>query len=433
MNSKRSSDEVTCSEAKETKTINYEARNNCHDEELEKEVKLLNISFPLDLEEIKEKKILHEASQMGYIHVVKELLKHKLNVDDKDDDENTALHLASENGHATIVAELLAHGANIELPNEDVCNTCNNCGGGTNALHLATYHGHIEVVKELLKYNPDLSKVNGESHHNALQIACKKEHVDIVKELLANGANVKEIDHFSQDFPILIAAEKGNLAILKELVKYGADPFEEVTENFLGLNSALDVAEELENNEMVEYMFLSGDLDAVVQKYGYTKLHLASHLGHIKIVSTLLEKGCNVNALNTSNRTPLYMAIYRGNIEIVQKLLQHGANINFQNSWGQTVLHYALEELSENFKWKLEDKCDELMDIIELLLRDEYEIDTNLRMTEPFGDESKTVLEMAIELSYKYNVCNEIVRMIAKKACLKPRISDSIYPLKHLL
>ena len=225
MNSKRSSDEVTCSEAKETKTINYEARNNCHDEELEKEVKLLNISFPLDLEEIKEKKILHEASQMGYIHVVKELLKHKLNVDDKDDDENTALHLASENGHATIVAKLLAHGANIELPNGEVCSEYCEDGHGTNALHIATHYGHVEVVKELLKYKPDLSKL-GSRHYTGLQIACDEEHVEIVKLLLANGADVNGNGFSDRDIelPMFITVLNGNVAILKEFLKYGADP-----------------------------------------------------------------------------------------------------------------------------------------------------------------------------------------------------------------
>ena len=116
MNTKRPSDEVTsCPEAKKTKIMNFGVMNNRSNEELEREMELLNITFPLDLEELKEKKILHEASEKGYVHVVKELLKHKLNVDDKNDDEVTALHLASENGHATIVAELLAHGATPDL------------------------------------------------------------------------------------------------------------------------------------------------------------------------------------------------------------------------------------------------------------------------------------------------------------------------------
>ena len=226
MNTKRPFDEVTsCSEAKKPKTKNFEVKNNCPNEELEREMKLLNISFPIDVEEIKEKKILHEASEKGYVHVVKELLKLKLNVDDKDDDEVTALHLASENGHATIVADLLAHGANPELQNGEVCSEYCEDGHGTNALHLATYHGHVEVVKELLKYKPDLSKLNNK-HYNALQIACDEEHVEIVKSLLANGADVNGNGFSDRDIelPIFITVLNGNVAILKELLKYGADP-----------------------------------------------------------------------------------------------------------------------------------------------------------------------------------------------------------------
>ena len=426
MNTKRPFDEVTsCSEAKKPKTINCGVMNNCPNEELEREMKLLNISFPIDLEEIKEKKIFHEASEKGYVHVVKELLKLKMNVDDKDDDEVTALHLASENGHASIVAELLAHGANPELQNGDVCRNCHYCGSGTNALHLASEYGHVEVAKELLKYKPDLSKKGGR-HYNALQIACDEEHVEIVKLLLANGADVKGNGFSDRDIelPIFITTKNGNLAIFKELLKYGADPFEKSNdeEEF----TAIKVASENEHLNIVEEALLSGDIDAA-DNDGLTRLQHASVFGHYEIVVKLLERGCKVNVTSPSfsSFTALHFAVLYEHLEIAEKLLQHGANPNIQDKMGKTALHLALEEVNAYLRWRVEPyKC---VRIVEILLNN-GNMDINIK-----NKNGKTVLQLAIELSMKNKEFNDVARMIAKKACLKPRIFDSIYPMKNLM
>ena len=95
-----------------------------------------------------------------------------------------------------------------------------------------------------------------------------------------------------------------------------------------------------------------------------------------KFVKMLLEKDCQVNIKNIDNETPLHLAIFKQSLPTVSLLLQEGAVVNVRDSNG------------------------------------------------------KTALEMAIELK-KDSL--EIARMIAKKACPNPKITDSIYPLKYFL
>ena len=63
----------------------------------------------------------------------------------------------------------------------------------------------------------------------------------------------------------------------------------------------------------------------------------------------------------------------------------------------------------------------ESLKIIQLLLEDKS-IDLNVR-----NEDSLTPLEKALKLKHW-----EIARMIAKKMCPTPKITDSIYPLKYI-
>ena len=132
MNRKRLLEEDTNElDTKKAKVQIFNNKDNCINEEMEKELKLLDINYPIDLEEIKAKKFFHKASKYGCINVLRELLKHNLDVNDRNLNGFTALHLAAVNGHAIIVAELLVHKADIELQNGNGCtntkcqvNTC---------------------------------------------------------------------------------------------------------------------------------------------------------------------------------------------------------------------------------------------------------------------------------------------------------------------
>ena len=438
MSSKRPSNEVIFgSESKKTKAKNSENSNKCINEELEKEIKSLEISFPINLKEIKKKKTLHKASKNGYVNVVRELLKCRIKVDERNQFESTALHLASENGHASIVKELLTYGANVDLQNRDCCNSYHDgveCKSGTNALHLACENGHLEVVKELLKFDPDLSE-GDYNHCTALQLACFGGYLDIVKELLSNGANVNDnhFDDCASELPISIAALEGNCEIFKELMKYGADPFkiQNVTDIDVGKDCAIYAANYNEHFDIVEEALLNGDIDAIHDE-GLTKLHHASNLGNVSVAVKLLERGCKVNVSTDENQTALHLAIGCGSYEIVKKLLQYGANVNIQDEFGRTPIHFAVECIGINagvYTLPFEKQgYDNSMRILETLLKKAI-VDIDLSLKDKNG---RTAIQLAFD-NIKNQYFKKVVRMMIKAACPKPRISDSIYPLKHFL
>ena len=157
-----------------------------------------------------------------------------------------------------------------------------------------------------------------------------------------------------------------------------------------------------------------------------TKLEYASYFGHYGMVAKLLERGCKVNVKTSPSFTALHYATCFGHYEIVKILLQHGINPNIQEKMGKTALHFALEGIYNRLRWKFDPY--EYVSIVQILLNDDNDMDINIK-----NKIGKTGLQLAIELSLKNKQFNDVVRMITKKACLKARISDSIYPLKHLI
>ncbi|KNA05302.1 hypothetical protein SOVF_191710 [Spinacia oleracea] len=71
-------------------------------------------------------------------------------------------------------------------------------------------------------------------------------------------------------------------------------------------------------------------------------LHVAAANGQIEVVSWLLERSVNLDALNRHKQTPLMVAAMHGKTSCVEKLLHAGANIlMFDSLRGRTCLHYA--------------------------------------------------------------------------------------------
>ena len=91
-------------------------------------------------------------------------------------------------------------------------------------------------------------------------------------------------------------------------------------------------------------------VDLEMRSNGETALHLAVRIccskkgGHFtRILHELLERGADVDALDTSGQTPLHTAIsqyHKGDkTDVVRQLLKHGANVNAKGYLSRTPLH----------------------------------------------------------------------------------------------
>ena len=216
--------------------------------------------------------------------------------------------------------------------------------------------------------------------------------------------------------PLHIASEAGNISVVKELLKH---------------NPNLDITDKVGQTAL---RFASGEGHTLVvkellkfrgkfQKLNDWSLHIAAINGHIDVVRALLEHGVEVDPLDqdTENETPLHDAAEKGYAHIVKELLNHGANINARTNRGDTVIHKLLYcTTTPQYDSRLEN---EYLAALEVLLDKKYGIDLTLKCKLGF-----TPIETAIKLGE-----HKMARMIAKFLCPQPKITDSIYPLKHFL
>ena len=77
------------------------------------------------------------------------------------------------------------------------------------------------------------------------------------------------------------------------------------------------------------------DLDAL--------LLAAVEAGTAGDVTSLVERGANVNAVDEFDRTPLMMAAFGGHSDIARSLIAAGAKLDVTAKYGQTALQFARE------------------------------------------------------------------------------------------
>ena len=74
-----------------------------------------------------------------------------------------------------------------------------------------------------------------------------------------------------------------------------------------------------------------------------TPLHVASQLGQLEIIRSLIARGADPNSENANKETPLFMASRNGKFETTQLLVENGADVNHPDSEKRTPLHEASE------------------------------------------------------------------------------------------
>uniref|UniRef100_A0A8C7J1P7 KN motif and ankyrin repeat domains 1b n=1 Tax=Oncorhynchus kisutch TaxID=8019 RepID=A0A8C7J1P7_ONCKI len=108
--------------------------------------------------------------------------------------------------------------------------------------------------------------------------------------------------------------------------------------------AALAAVEAPEDMEVVEELFIKGDVNAKASQAGQTALMLAVSHGRMDMVRALLAKGAEVNLQDDEGSTALMCASEHGHAEIVRLLLaKPGCNATLSDSDESTALSIALE------------------------------------------------------------------------------------------
>ncbi|KAF8678526.1 hypothetical protein AX14_004715, partial [Amanita brunnescens Koide BX004] len=190
---------------------------------------------------------LYQASEYGFIRIVKLLLDNGADVNAQGGWYKNALQAALFKGHAEIVRLLLDKGADVNAQS----------GEYGNALQAASFMGYAKIVRLLLDKGADVNAQGGQ-YGNALQAASSMGHADIARLLLDKGADVNA-QSGEYGNALQVASFMGYAKIARLLLDKGA------------------------------YVNVQGG------QYG-NALQAASSMGHAEIARLLLDKGADVNA-----------------------------------------------------------------------------------------------------------------------------------------
>lgn len=76
-------------------------------------------------------------------------------------------------------------------------------------------------------------------------------------------------------------------------------------------------------------------------KHGGTPIHWAISR---EVIEALVDKNCDINALNFDGRTALHVMVLRGRLECAIALLSRGAEHSIGDNEGNTPLHLAVKQ-----------------------------------------------------------------------------------------
>jgi ankyrin repeat protein len=244
--------------------------------------------------------------------------------DVSESEEDTALSKAAELGRADMVRELLKAGADP------------NFGGIWVPLCAAVRGKNPEVVKLLLdaKADPNAQEEEGSS---ALMLAAFMGNLEMVKMLVAAGADPKLQDEDGETalwsgrkWPEIVAFLKPlSSAEDVESLEREKQPVPVDAEEFLKVAKTLDIS-------AIKELLSRGAPVNAGTKYDETALHLAAEAGNKEVVELLLASGAKVDAKNQQKRTPLALAANRGHAGVAEVLIAAGADLESRDGEAAT-------------------------------------------------------------------------------------------------
>jgi ankyrin repeat protein len=296
-----------------------------------------------------------------------------------------ALVFAAHEGHQSTAELLLGSGLTVEGPSY-VSSMAN--PSPRTALEAATRKGHIDIVKLLIAHGTDVNSFNeGSSLGSPLLAAIDtaKPCIATINILLDAGADPNlpvESTEPSYGYPLPAAVITGNLEIVKLLIARGA----KINEVHGLYFTAMQFAAGQENPIILDY-FLSngGDVNLAMvpgANYPITPLQQAAHdgqeanvrklislgaelsvdneeacyknalqaasaQGHVEVVRTLVELGCDVNEIGGYYGTSLIAAARFNHSEVVELLIDADAQVNIGNVGAEPMNALIAATLSE--------------------------------------------------------------------------------------
>lgn len=217
------------------------------------------------------------------------------------------------------------------------------------ALHQAIKKGNIEIVQILIDNQADLDFKFNKNTPFHLACSISNNSLEIATALIDAGCNTKDL--------VYIAASAGNFEVFKMLFERGfsidkIDATGATTlhyATFYGNPKMLcfilensDLPVDIKTNNGITPFMAASTFDRFSSKF---KMKTASNYDRLisrGCMMLLLEKGADINATDTSNRTALFGAVSKNYEASVAFLLDSGADVDLADINGFTPLMVAV-------------------------------------------------------------------------------------------
>lgn len=315
-----------------------------------------------------------------------------------DYDQKTVLTRALEKNHLEAAEFLKQHGAieNMETFTQRNINQRRN-------LRDAAADNDIFRVEKLLREGVDINSVY--KYGTALDQAAVDGNLNMVKYLLNHGAQLNKTDSQGKN-AMHHAVKGGSIRMIDFLIDLGAELNRQDEEGKTAAFYALDKL------EILKRLFLNGASDRITDHEGNTLLHWAckpSQFDNVpkatELITFLLSRNLDINALNSTQESPLFFAVREGNAPLIIWLLDHGASpsLSDKNDW--TALH----DMFDSF-----DISDINIEAVKKLI--EQNADVNAKTRQP-------VLDHKYYPMYRYPVGSTPLDILMTKFFSEDRIS----------
>ncbi|XP_041091119.1 B-cell lymphoma 3 protein-like isoform X2 [Polyodon spathula] len=214
---------------------------------------------------------------------------------------------------------------------------------GDTALHIAVVQGQelmvLALTHILQQGKRDLDTYNN-LRQTPLHLAVITHQPQMVSHLVGQGASAMLLDRNGQT-SIHLACEHSQQDCLQEILVRSQNKLDLEARNYQGF-TPLHIAVNNNRKDLLTTLLSRGaDIDAVDIKSGRSPLIHAVENNSLEMVNFLIEHGANVNAQSYSGNTALHSASGRGLLDIARVLLKNGADCGIKNYHNDTALMVA--------------------------------------------------------------------------------------------